>query len=173
VTPKKSNSNTNTNAKSRFNPTFPFTSSKHAATDTPETVGMVATPDTTDDSDDGGDEHEHVTCTIPAANIRMIQAAYGENANLYTQVLQVETEFAKEQEIRIAYFRRGRQVLAQQQQEKQQLQQGDTSLVHCDVPVGNSASSRQHGLRDSTTFQQTALRSSGTQAIAQVRAGIR
>jgi curved DNA-binding protein CbpA len=128
VTPKKSNPNpnrNNTNAKSRFNPTFPFTSSKHAATDTPDTVGM-ATPDT-DESDDG-DEHEHVTCTVPATNIRMIQAAYGENANLYTEVLQVETEFAKEQEIRIAYFRRGRQVLAQQQQEKQQLQQGDTSV---------------------------------------------
>jgi curved DNA-binding protein CbpA len=118
VTPKKSNTNsTNANAKLRFNPTFPYTSSQNAASDTPDTVGE--TPDADDD-----EEHERVLCTVPAANIRMIQGAYGENANLYTQVLQVETEFAKEQEIRIAYFRRGRQVLAQQQQDKQQLQEG-------------------------------------------------
>jgi curved DNA-binding protein CbpA len=124
VTPRKINYSKNTNAaKNRFNPTFPFTSSKHAsATDTPDTVEM-ATPDTDDSY-----EQEHVTCTIPASNIRMIQAAYGENANLYTQVLQVATEFAKDQEIRIAYFRRGRAVLAQQQQDKQLLQQGDTSV---------------------------------------------
>jgi hypothetical protein len=110
ITPKRSNENTKTSVKLRFNPT-----ANNAATDTPDTVGM------TPDADDGEelDALGNITCTIPADNIRVIQAAYGENANLYTQVLEVKSEFAKEQEIRIAYFRRGRQVLAEQPQEQQ------------------------------------------------------
>jgi hypothetical protein len=67
VTPKKSNnkSSSSANAKNRFNPTFPFTSSKDAI-NTPDTVGM-ATPDTDTDASGDADEHVTCTCTIPAA----------------------------------------------------------------------------------------------------------
>jgi curved DNA-binding protein CbpA len=140
VTPKKSNANTNTNAK-RFNPASPFTSSarnakqtENSATDTPDTVGM--SPDA-DDADDGDelDAFSKITCTVPVANIRLIQAAYGGNANLYTEVLQVQTQFAKEQEIRIAYFRRGRQVLAEQQQDQQRSNSGEGTASIADLSI--------------------------------------
>jgi hypothetical protein len=64
---------------------------------------------------------ETTTDMIPESYVRLIQAAFGPDSihhhsdatlDLYQHVLQVDRHFASPQDIRIAYFRRGRQVLA-------------------------------------------------------------
>lgn len=105
VTPTKSNP--------RFNPTFPSTSARTTNTNTVETPDTAAS--TPESNHDDMEDLCHVA--IPVTNIRMIQTAFGKNADLYTDVLGVDSKSAVEREIRIAYFRRGRQVLEQNQQD--------------------------------------------------------
>eukprot|EP00339_Tiarina_fusa_P021622 CAMPEP_0117017712 /NCGR_PEP_ID=MMETSP0472-20121206/13798_1 /TAXON_ID=693140 ORGANISM="Tiarina fusus, Strain LIS" /NCGR_SAMPLE_ID=MMETSP0472 /ASSEMBLY_ACC=CAM_ASM_000603 /LENGTH=648 /DNA_ID=CAMNT_0004722167 /DNA_START=81 /DNA_END=2027 /DNA_ORIENTATION=+ len=49
---------------------------------------------------------------LPIAYVETIQKGFGENADIFTDVLQVSKD-APSREVRIAYFRRGREVLAE------------------------------------------------------------
>ena len=51
--------------------------------------------------------------TIPSSHIHIITQAYGPQACIYQDVLQIPPDMTSDREIRIAYFRRGRQVLAE------------------------------------------------------------
>jgi len=50
---------------------------------------------------------------IPSAHIRVITQAFGNKACLYKDILQIPSDMTSDRDIRIAYFRRGRQVLAE------------------------------------------------------------
>ncbi|CAB9501487.1 expressed unknown protein [Seminavis robusta] len=54
-----------------------------------------------------------LAATIPSSHVNIITQAYGNNADIYEDILKIPRQMTSEREIRIAYFRRGRQVLAE------------------------------------------------------------
>lgn len=54
---------------------------------------------------------------IPSSHVNIITSAYGKHADIYRDILQIPPSMTSEREIRIAYFRRGRQVLAEKPDE--------------------------------------------------------
>ena len=50
---------------------------------------------------------------IPDSHVNIIVSAYGKDADIYRDILQIPRDMVSERDVRIAYFRRGRQVLAE------------------------------------------------------------
>jgi curved DNA-binding protein CbpA len=55
----------------------------------------------------------HESSSIPDLYIQTIVSGFGEDADLYKDVLDIPSEGASDREVRIAYFKRGREVLAE------------------------------------------------------------
>jgi curved DNA-binding protein CbpA len=85
---------------------------------TEEEVPLLVVDSNSSSSDTSSSSDGDVACwetkkrsVIPASRVQSIHAAFGHDCDLYKDVLQVSRD-ATDAQIRIAYFRRGRQVLA-------------------------------------------------------------
>jgi len=113
------NENNNVTSRSILSPPNPKHTSYSCSTTAETTGGAVAKDDTACNMSTAfstvfpKSSASTSAAAIPLSHVNIITQAYGSKADIYRDILQIPPDMTSDREIRIAYFRRGRQVLAE------------------------------------------------------------